>query len=296
MKSTLTLSATALIIILFSCRHDAVDSPRPQNIPKLKRIVAKDSTGRITATTTYNDRELVVADSAFSSNGTPTVWTAWEYNSKGKRTKYTMWVPSITSPGYHWMDVDEYRDDTIPVTYRHYLHGSQTLLTKHIYNASNQLVLDSNFHTAITPPASSIYKWTYTYDAQGRLLTHTRFNDLNDSVSQSTYSYATNHKEVMSIGFQYNPYSRSSSLTVTDYSPSGRILSEKTYTGLNQLFSQTDYAYTFDANNNLLKTVKTDISGNTWESRFTNNSFGKPDIEERFYRNKPAATIYYYYE
>ena len=120
------------------------------------------------------------------------------------------------------MHIAEYKDDTIPVIYRHYLHGSQTLLTKHIYNASKQLIVDSNFHTAITP--------------------------------------------------------------------------ERTYLPSNQLYSQTDYVYTLDANTNLLKTVQTDLSGNVSEARFTNNSFGKPEKEERYYQNKLALTLYYYYE
>lgn len=296
MRSVLTLSAIVLSIFLFSCERDSIDSPRPQDVPRLKRIVTKDSAGRIASTRTFNQQELIIADSSFSLTGVPTVWTAYEYNSKGKQIKYTLWAPSLTASGYHWMDVYEYKDDTIPVIYRHYLHGSQTLLTKHIYNASNQIVVDSNFHTAITPPASTNYILTYSYDGQGRLLTDTRFNELNDSVTHHIYSYSTNRKEVVNIGFQYNPYYRGSSLTVTDYSPSGRVLSEKTYVQQNQLYSQTDYIYTLDANNNLAKTVKTDLSGNTWESRFTNNSYGKPDKEERFYQNKPTGALYYYYE
>lgn len=293
MRSTLTLSAIAIIIMLFSCRRDAIDSPKPQSTPKLKRIVTKDSAGNITATASYNEWELSVGDSVFS-NGILSAWTSNEYNSKGKRTKSFLYIPSITAVGYHWMYIDEYKDDTIPVLSRTYLHGSQTLLTKHFYNASKQLVLDSNYHTAVGASFSTPYTYIYTYDAQGRLLTNTRLDEKKDSVNHIAYSYSTNHIEVLSISF--TPYGRYSTLGVTDYTSSGRILSQKTYSSLNQLLTQTDYAYTFDTKGNVIKTISTDLSGNTRESRFTVNTFGRPDKEERFYQNKPTITLFYYYE
>ena len=296
MRSKLTTIAAALIIFLFSCRRDAIDAPKPQADPKLKRSVTKDSSGKILSAAQYNDREQIIFDTAFQ-NGAAVIWIANEYNSKGKRTKYILTAPTLTPTGYHWMDIDEYVDDTIPVLYRHFLHGSQTLLTKHIYNASKQLVLDSNYHTAIGAPSSTPYTMVYTYDAQGRRKSETRLNEFSDSVTHKVYQYQTsaNHLEVLTTGYSYNPYNAGSSLVVTDYNSSGKILSEKTYAPVNQLYSQKDYTY--DVNGYVIKAITTDPSStNTWEYRYTYNAFGRPDKEERFYQNKQSVTVFYYYE
>jgi hypothetical protein len=295
MRSTLTLFAIAIIIILFSCRRDAIDSPKPQADPKLKRTVTKDAAGKIIHTTNYNGLGSAITDTGFS-NGIHWVWTLNEYNNKGKRTKSTLWSPTFNPSGHHWMDTDEYLDDTLSIISKHYLRDNLTLLTKHFYNASKLLVLDSNYHTAVGATTSTVYTRRFSYDGERRLLTTTRVAANSDTVTHVTYQYTNSslHSEVLTTGYSYDPvFSSSSSLVVTDYNTAGKILSEKTYSPVNQLSSQTDNYY--DTNGNLVRTVKTS-PGNMWETRYTNNSAGKPEKAEAYYQNTATTTTFYYYE
>jgi hypothetical protein len=293
MRSALTIFTTALIVLLFSCRRDEIDSPQQQDEPKLRRTVVKDSADKIIRIVTYSKRDQLDTDSVFQ-NGSLIAWTLNEYNSKGKRTKSTLWAPVFNPSGHHWMDISEYKDDTLLIISRHFLRDNQTLLTKHFYNASKQLILDSNYHTAVGSPVSTPYIRAYTYDAQGRLLTNTRLNELNDSVNQSSYQYFTNRTEMISTNWSYNPNGRWSSLFVTEYTATGKVLSEKTFSPLTQLSSQTDYTY--DVSGNLIKTVTTNLS-NTWENRYTNNAItGKPEKMHSYYQNRLSSTTFYYYE
>jgi hypothetical protein len=298
MRSTLTLFAISIIIILFSCRRDAIDSPKPQADPKLKRTVTKDSAGIITYTRQYNDREQIIFDTAFNKNGTPSVWVANEYNNKGKQTKYLLTFPALTATGYHWMDIYEYKDDTVLVSYKHFLHGNQTFLTKYFYNTSGQYILDSNYHITFSGTIDKSYVRAYSYETQGRKKTETRLNEFSDSVSHIVYEYqnSPNHQEILKTSFGFNPRGSASSLTVTDFTSSGKILSEKTYAPINQLSSQTDYTY--DGNGNLLKKVATSSIGVSEEHYFNNPITGKPEKMESFNRNRPLNifTTFYYYE
>jgi hypothetical protein len=294
-KSTLTLSA-ALVCLLFSCRRDAVDSPKPQDAPKLVLSILKDTSGIVGQITHYNSMELLAFDTTFN-NGKPYVWQSREYNSKGKPVKVVTTAPVFNPNGYLYTDFKEYKDDTVLVGYRHFLKGTETGNEKYFYNSSGQRILDSNYHRPIggTTWAGSAIRYTYEFDPQGRKIAETQVIGNGDSSLHSVYTYGPgNHQEKLTTSYYYNPFRKFTSLSTFDYTASGKILSEKNYDFQNQL--SLEYDYTYDGNGNLIKKNYLDGLGNRYEELYINNSFGKLERMERWSLNKLNYTIYYYYE
>lgn len=281
-------------VVLVSCSRQNADLPQPQAGPQLKRMVRTNASDAVIQVTHYNEFELATFDTIFQT-GTPIVGMTYisQYNAKGKRTRMENTIPILYTGGYYWAYQDYYQDDTLPtVTYR-YLKGKQVAEITHFYNASKQLVLDSTYHT----PNYGTYTYLnkFEYDAQGRLTREVELNDTRDTVYHIIYQYAPNRVEKWQKSFYYNPVFVSYGLIVSEYSSSGKILSEKGYDGQGgtQVLSQTDYTY--DAAGNLLKKARILPAASATEERYFNNSTtGKPDKME-FYQNGQLIYIYHYY-
>jgi hypothetical protein len=286
--------ALSLLALIASCSRD-IDAPTPLAEPVLKRTVQRDTAGRIVKVSYYNEQGLVTIDTAFGGSSLPiAAINTNTYNSRGKRIRWENFLPILYTSGFYWALQDHYQDDTIPtVTYR-YFKGNQVARITHSYNALRQLVLDSTWHTPNY--GTFTYLTRYTYDANGRLSSSLDLNDNRDTTSYITYLYSANRVEKYILKIDYAVGTRGNGLVVTEYSASGKILSEKNYSVQpQQLYSQVDYTY--DAADRLLKKTSIQNGVVTQEDRYYYSSTtGKAEKMEYYAGNQLRYVTTYYYE
>jgi hypothetical protein len=287
------LCALYTVVMIFSCSRESIDVPKPQADPLLKRTVQIDASGNVMRVAYYNEFELVSIDTSFAS-GAPGMINVSTYNAKGKRTRLETTIPILYTGGFYWAYQDYYQDDTLPIVHYRYLRGNQVARIAHFYNASRQLILDSTYHTPNYGTFTYLNK--FEYDMSGRLSSSLDLNDTRDTTSYTTYQYALNKVEKTVINFNYSAF-KTYSKTVTEYTASGKILSEKGYSGEPfQFVTQTDYTY--DGTGHLLKKTVLSMTGSApQEERYFNNSIsGKPEKMEYYLDNQLRYTVTYYYE
>jgi hypothetical protein len=290
------LCVLCTVILISSCTRD-IDIPKPLADPLLKRTVQTDTLGAILRVAYYNEFELVTLDTTFlRGTRNPGMSNISTYNAKGKRTRLENTIQVLYTGGYYWAFQDHYLDDTLPTVSYRYLRGNQVAEITHFYNASRQLIKDSTYHTPNY--GTFTYLTKYEYDASGRLSSSLDLNDKRDTSKYITYRYSPNTVEKFEKSFDYYiPYVLEGySKIVTEYTASGKILSEKQYGGeIPRLITQIDYTY--DAGGHLLKKTTIHPGSATQEERYTNNSTtGKPEKMQNFVGDVPGYITFYYYE
>lgn len=279
-----------------SCTRENIDpSPTPPERILSRTVQTHPASGGIMRIAHYNSFGLVTNDTIFHANtGEIGMVHTNAYNSKGKRTRWENIIPVLYGNGVYWALSDFYQDDTLPtVTYR-YLKGNQVARIAHSYNASLQLVQDSTYHT----PNYGTYTYLtdYTYDVSGRLSSSLDLNNARDTTAYSTYQYSTNRMEKTTLTINHDLFIRGTSLTVTEFNPAGKVISEKVYGGQPYvLTSETNYTY--DALGSLLKKTISNSGAAVEEERYTNSPIdGKPEKMEKYSGNQLAYTVTYFYQ
>jgi hypothetical protein len=283
------------VLLISSCSRNAGDLPAPAAELHLKRTVQRDPSGAELRVGYYNEQELIAFDTAFQRGGrVPGLIYVYTYNSKGKRTRLDYFIPFLYSAGFYWRYDDIYLNDTIPTVYNRYLKGNQVAKVMHIYNASGQLIKDSTYHT----PNYGTYTYLshYTYDMAGRLASSLDLNDVRDTTNYTTYQYGPNWVEKTIMTINYNPVFRSYGQTVTEYTPSGKISSEKNYGG-QPLQLSSEVSYTYDVAGRLLSKITVPVGSATKEERyFYDNTTGKLEKIQYYGGGQLGSVTTYYYE
>jgi hypothetical protein len=288
------LCMLCISLAFFSCSKENIPAPQPQAEPLLKRTVVKNSVGVINRISHYNEFELVTFDTIYQP-GTAAIGMTYTYtyNSKGKQTFLENSIPILYTGGPYWAYRDEYKNDTVPTVSYRYLKGKQTSAITHFYNTIGQLVLDSTYHTPNYGTFTYLKK--YEYDGSGRLSSTLDLNDSRDTTEYITYQYTLNRVESFRVSISYgsvNTYRYGKE--VKDYTPFGKILSEKMYDGQTlQLY----FDYTYDAGGRLLKKATLQNDSNSLEELYFNNILtGKLEKIEYYSNGQMTNVKTYYYE
>jgi hypothetical protein len=282
------------VILIASCSRKNIDIPQNQAAPLLKRIVQTDTSGAIMRVSYFNDFEMIARDTVFKpGTNEPGAINIFTYNAKAKLTRWEYFIPILYTGGYYWAWDYYYQHDTIPTETYRYLKGNQVAHITNFYNGLQQLIMDSTYHTPNYGTFTYLKK--YGYDMAGRIISSLELNDTRDTVAYITYKYAPNIVEQSEIDFSYNPLYKSYLQTISEYTASGKILSEKKYGGqVPVLSSQTDYIY--DSAGNLLKKNTTQGSFLQEEWFFYNSITGKPEKKEFYVNNRLSFISTYFYD
>ena len=116
---------------MFSCSPDVI-KPEPED--KLKRSIKRDTTGRITGITHFNEWALPVTDSLFNSNNVLTLAYQWEYNAKGKLTRWSSKNFQLFGDNVERLEEYTYAKDTVLLQKKRYFRGQPLDLLKQFYN------------------------------------------------------------------------------------------------------------------------------------------------------------------
>jgi hypothetical protein len=289
MKTTLFFIFTGLIL-LFSCTPDVI-KPEPED--KLKYTIRRDTTGRIIQSTYFNEWGLSVTDSVFNANNVLAYAYKWEYNAKGKLTRWSSKdIPFFGDDNIVRLEEYTYAKDTVLQQKRNYFRGQPLEVLKLFYNNAGQHVLDSFFSS------SNFLFWTkkIEYNNEGKLARETILNGNGDTLNLVTYAYSANKVETRTTSYTYNPFSKSNHLTVTDFTGAGKILSELSYNNSGVNYLRT--IYTYDASGHLRSKHFTNSSppASTTEERYVIGSNGKPVTMESYFNDRLRSITTFYYD
>jgi antitoxin component YwqK of YwqJK toxin-antitoxin module len=283
-----------------------------QTDPVLIRKVDRDSSGRLIHVTNYNSFGIV-SDTIYSSvSGAIITIDSMEYNSKGKLISWNHYWPPVYKGGYFNRREFQYESDTLLKVFDSYgMRGNLSIRTRHFYNSSGLPLVDSSQNFLTGTSAVLLYE----YDDQRRILSRITLSSNGDTLNAYRYHYTSNTTEMEVTDFSV-PSQKTVGKTITEYSPDGKMVSEKNYL-FNQFTGGTDYTY--DVAGRLIKKQVTNSSGTSEESYtydsngwlvrvnfdsnnrlinvYTNNPLsGKPEKMERYYDGKITGVTTYYYQ